>query len=368
MRWGDISMRTRVVSQAFVLLALIGGVGGSTKGHAEDVPRVSFAAMTQDEVDRFRDSLKNNVPLVSYPPKVSQQIDAHTEGLWSGTTTEVRTSIGEIVLRFRPSTEELLSRSITNENSSNALLQSVDIKVAYNIQDQHIEFVHSNPQYVSEVGGFKAKLKRKDHPTRVKMVVGQRESTMYVAVPPFSDPDAIWGLYVCPRTIHYQSVGRTGTRIMKIESSPYNLSEVKVTADAVGSANFEAPRGKVRAAVTLQLSPGLPESVNPTDLSISAVAEPKVSYRPKFPFDFTRFAPNSDMQQGLNMMVELQNRSGKIRRQNFSHVVSVHKSNEPSPVGVMVDGVRPASDSGDCYIVQVQKYSWKEYDKGEVDF
>lgn len=361
-------MRTRVVSHALALLALIGGVGSLQQVHADDVPRVSFPPMTQDEVDRFRDSLKNNVPLVSYPPKVSQRVDPHTEGLWSGTSTEVTTSIGEVVLRFRPSTEELLARSITNQNSSNALLESVDLKIAYNVHDQHVEFVHSHPQDAAEFGGFKAKVKRADHPTRVKMILGQREAGMYVAVPPFNDPGTIWGLYVCPRTIQYQSVGRTGTRIMKLESSPYNLSEVKITADAVGSASFEAPRGKVRAAVTLQLSEGLPESLTPTDLSISAVAEPKVRYRPKFPFDFTRFAPRNDMQEGLNMMVELQNRSGKIRRQNFSHVVSVHKSNEPSPVPVQVNGIRPTSDTGDCYILQVQKYSWKEYDSGDVNF
>ena len=363
-------MRTRGLSHLFISFALIGGIGmvNSGEGFADDVPRISFAPMTQDNLDRFRDSLKNSVPLVSYPPKGSQQIDPHTEGLWSGTSTEVSTSIVEVVLRFRPSTEELLARSITNENSSNALVESVDLKVAYNIHDQHVEFVHSHPQYAAEVGGFKAKVKRKDHPTRVKMITGQRDTSMYVAVPPFSDPATIWGLYVCPRTIQYQSVGRTGTRLMKLENSPYNLSEVKVIANAVGNATFEAPRGKVRAAVTLQLSQGLPESLSPTDLSISAVAEPKVTYRPKFPFDFTRFAPHTNLQEGLNMVVELQNRSGKIRRQNFSHVASVHRSNEPSPVPVTVDGIRPASDTGDCYVVQVQKYSWKEYDTGEVNF
>ncbi|MEN9846674.1 MAG: hypothetical protein RIS36_1821 [Pseudomonadota bacterium] len=361
-------MRTRVVFHALVILALIGEIGGLAQVRADDVPRVSFPPMTQDDVDRFRDSLKNNVPLVSYPPKVSQHVDPHTEGVWSGTSTEVTTSIGEVVLRFRPSTEELLTRSITNENSSKALLESVDLKIAYNAHDQYVGFVHSHPQIAAEVGGFKAKIKRDGHPTRVKMILGQREAGMYVAVPPFSDPGTLWGLYVCPRTIRYQAVGRTGTRIMRLEGSPYNLSEVKIMADAVGSATFEASRGKVRAVVTLQLSEGLPESLTPTDLSIATVAEPKVSYRPKFPFDFTRFAPRNDLQEGLNMMVELQNRSGKIRRQNFSHVVSVHKSNEPSPVPVQLNGIRPTSDAGDCYIVQAQKYSWKEYDKGEVNF
>jgi hypothetical protein len=356
-------MRTRLLSHVLVLFALVGAVEDVV---ADDVPRVSFPPMTQDEIDRFRDSLKNNVPLVSYPPRASQKVDTHTEGVWSGTSTEVTTSIGEVVLRFRPSTEELLARSITNQNSSNALAESVELKIAY--EDQHVVFVHSHPEDPRELGGFKAKVKRKDHPTRVKMILGQRDAGMYVAVPPFQDPAAIWGIYVCPRTIQSQSVGRTGTRVTRLESSPYNLSEVKVTADAVASATFEAPRGKVRAQVTLQVSPGLPESLTPTDLSVSAVAEPKVRYRPKFPFDFTRFAPHTDLQEGVAMVVELQNRSGKIRRQNFSHVVSVHKSTEPSPVSVQIHGIRPASDTGDCYIVQIQKYSWKEYDKGEVTF
>jgi hypothetical protein len=356
-------MRTRVLSHVLALSVL---VGIPASAHGDDIPRVSFPPMTQDEVDRFRDSLKNNVPLVSYPPNSSQQVDPHTEGLWSGTSTAVTTSIGEVVLRFRPSTEELLSRSITNENSSKALAESVDLKVSY--EEDNVVFVHSHPQDPREGSGFKAKVKRKDHPTRVKMILGQRDAGMYVAVPPFNDPTSIWGIYVCPRTIQTQSVGRTGTRVMRLESSPYNLSEVKVTAAAVGSATIEAPRGKVRGEVTLQLSPGLPESMSPIDLSVSAIAEPKVTYRPKSPFDFARFAPLSDMQQGVNMVVELQNRSGKIRRQNFSHVVSVHKSTEPSPVFVQINGNRPASDTGDCYIVQIQRYSWKEYGKGEVNF
>lgn len=348
------------------LVALVWGMTSVAPARAQDAQRVSFPPMTQDEIDRFRDSLKNNVPLVSYPPRVSQQVDANTEGVWSGSSTEVTTSIGEITLRFRPATEELVARSVTNENSTNALIGSVDLKVAY--EGQQVVFVHSHPKDPREVGGFKAKVKRKDHPTRVKMIIGQRETSMYVAVPPFNDPSTIWGVYVCPRTIQHQSVGRTGTRVMSLERSPYQLAEVKVTADAVGSANYEAPRGKVRAEVALELTSGLPESLTPNDRSISVVAEPRVRYRPKFPFDFTRFIPLSDMQQGLNVKVELQNRSGKIRRQNFSHVVSVHKSNEPSAVSVDVNGIRPGVDTGECFIVQIQKYSWKEYDKGEVNF
>ena len=334
--------------------------------HAQEVPRITFAPMTRDEVDRFRDSLKNNASLVSHPPRQSQHVDSNTEGVWSGSSTEVVTAIEEVVLRFRPSTEELLSRSITTENESKALLEYVDVKLSY--KEPHVVFVHSHPQDGREADGFEAKVKHKEVPTRVKMIIGKRDSSMYVAVPPFHNPEEMWGVYICPRIFKYQSVGRTGTRIMSLDASPYNLSEVKVVARAVGSAAFEASRGKVRAGITLQLSSDLPESMDSSDLSISAVAEPKVAYRPKFPFDFFRFAPQTDIQQGLNMVVELQNRAGKIRRQNFSHVVSVHKSNEPSPVSVKIGAVRPSADTGDCYIVQSQKYSWNEFAMGEVDF
>lgn len=344
--------------------AFVCGVVPFAKG--EDVPRVTFAPMTQDEVDRFRDALKNNASLVSVAPRQSQSADANAEGIWAGSTTDVVTAIGDVVLRFRPTTDELLARSVTTENESKALLEYVDLRVA--LKDEQVIFVHSHPQDGREVGGFKAKVKRKDHPTRVKMVLGQRESGMYVAIPPYNDPSQLWGLYICPRTIQYQSVGRTGTRVMKLESSPYNLSEIKIEASAAGSATYEAARGKVRAAITLQVSSELPESLNPQDVSTSSVAEPKVTYRPKYPFDFFRFAPHNDVQQGVNMVVELQNRAGRIRRQNYSHVVSVHKSHEPSPVPVLVNGIRPSSDSGDCYTLQIQKYSWKEYASGETGF
>lgn len=334
--------------------------------HGEDVPRATFAPMTQDEIDRFRDSLKNNTPLISQSPRSSQNVDAHTQGVWAGSSSEVVTGIQEVVLRFRPATEDVLARSITNENESKALLAHVDLTLSY--RDQEVIFVHSHPQDGREIGGFKAKVKRSDQPTRVKMIMGQRESNMYVAIPPYQDPSQLWGLYVCPRNIVYHSVGRTGTRILKLEPSVYNLTEVKVTASAQGTAEYEASRGKVRAAVTLQVSSELPESSDVQDVSISSVAEPKVTYRPTSPFDFFRFAPHNDVQQGLTMVVELQNRSGRIRRQNFSHVVSVHKSPEPSPVQTSVNNTKPNTDTGDCYVVQVQRYSWMEYDKREADF
>jgi hypothetical protein len=339
--------------------------------HGQETPRIQFPPMTREEVERFRDSLKNSVALVSRSPRQSERADSNTEGVWAGSKTDVQTNIDEVVLRFRPSTGEALEPQVVDpsravEDKPKEPLEYVDVRLSY--KHPHVTFIHSHTQEGRESGGFAAKVVRRDISTRVRMIGGQRESSMYVAVPPFHNPGELWGVYVCPRSITRQSVGRTGTRVVSLSQSPYTLSEVKLSARAVGSATFEASRGKVKAGVSLQLSSDMPASVDTTDLSIAVVAEPRVLYRPKGPFDFFSFAPHSDIQQGVNMVVELQNRSGKIRRQNFSHVLSVHRSTEPSPVSVTVNGVRPASDAGECYIVQVQRYSWNEFSAGAVDF
>ena len=142
---------------AAVLLAIFGGPHSS---FAQDVPRITFPPMTQDDVDRFRDSLKNNVALVSHSPRQSERVDSNTEGVWAGSQADVQTNIEEVVLRFRPSTEEVLARSITTQNESKALLEYVDLKLSYKFPQ--VTFIHSHPQDGREVSGFEAKVIRKD--------------------------------------------------------------------------------------------------------------------------------------------------------------------------------------------------------------
>lgn len=363
-----MDMRRRLSLFQRLALVLTAFAGGSGCPHllAEEQARITYPPMSQDAIDRFRDSLKNGVPLVSIPPRVTEQPPSNIVGLWSGTQADVLTDIGEITLRFRPTTEALLARTTTSENASEGLLEHFDVRLSCNPQE--VRFLHSAPLDARDVGGFKAKIKGVDKVTRVKVIDGQRQSLLYIGIPWYKDAAEIWGVYICPRTTRYEDVGRTGTRVLHLEQSPYDLSEVSLSLIASGSATYEAARGKVRAAAKLELSSELPEAVTSWDESIASVAEPKVTYRPKFPFDFFRFAPNSDIQQGVNVVVELQNGVGRFRRQNTSHVLSIHKSNEPSPVPVVVKGMRPKRDSGDCYIVQVQKYSWFEYGQSSVSF
>lgn len=361
-------MRSRLsLVQRWVVSIAGFAVGGiATDARAEEPGSVTFPPMSQDAVDRFRDSLKNGVPLVSVAPRMTEQVSSTVSGLWSGTQTHVMTEFGEITLRFRPTTEALLARTTTSENSSEGLLEHFDVRLSSTPQE--IRFLHTAPIEARDAGGFKAKIKGVDKVTRVKVIEGQRESLMYLGIPWYKDAAELWGVYICPRSIRYEEVGRTGTRVLHLEQSPYQLSEVSLSLIASGGATYEAARGKVRAAAKIQVSSELPESLSSWDESIASVAEPKVTYRPKFSFDFFRFAPSSDIQQGVNVVVELQNRAGRFRRQNSSHVLSVHKSNEPSPVPVVVKGVRPQRDSGDCYIVQVQRYSWFEYGQSPVSF
>jgi hypothetical protein len=168
--------------------------------------------------------------------------------------------------------------------------------------------------------------------------------------------------------VRYKTVGHTGTRAIYLEKSPYDLSEVMFPLEASARTSFESSRGNVRAFIQMQPSSDMPETEVVKDEMISTAADPKLLYRPNRPFDFYRIAPLLDVQQGLNVVVELQNAAGFLRRQNFSHVVSVHRSNEPSPVSVKTSEGRAAGDAGDCYILQVQKYVWTEYDKTSVSF
>jgi hypothetical protein len=334
-----------------------------------DLPAVAtFPPMSQDEVDRFRDSLKNDVPLDLVPPISSQVVDNNISGIWAGTRTEVKSSVGEVILRFRPSMDELLSRSTTTEDQSKALLNHFDLRLSLVELKRELTFIHSNAENPKEAKGFVARVGGADGFTLSRLIQGQRESSLYVAIPPVKDLSEGWGIYVCPRLVQYKAVGRTGTRALSLEKSPYDLSEMNFPIEVAARTSFESSRDSVRALIQMQPSSEMPETDVPKDQMISTTADPRLTYRPQRPFDFYRVAPLLDVQQGVNVVVELQNKTGNLRRQNFSHVVSVHKSNEPSPVTLKTSSGRPAGDSGDCYIVKVQKYVWTQYEKTPVSF
>ncbi len=364
------SLSSRNIAIRVFLTGLLGGcvIAYGAQARAELPAVATFDPMNRDEIDRFRDSLKNNIPLNFASPKKSQTVESHLSGVWAGSKTTVSSEVGEITLRFRPNMDELLSRSTTKEDQSKALLNTVDLKLSLFELTRELTFSHSNAELSKEARGFRAKIGKEDGITLSWLVKGQRESSLYVAIPSVRNLEEGWGVFVCPRALRYKTVGSTGTRALYLEKSPYELSEVMFPLEVSARTSFESSRGNVRAYLQMQPSSDMPETQVAKDEMISTVADPKLIYRPQRPFDFYRIAPLADVQQGLNVVVELQNAAGYLRRQNFSHVVSVHKSNEPSPVSVKTGEGRPAGDSGDCYIVQLQKYVWTEYDKTPVSF
>ena len=359
----------KLASRAF-LTALLGAcaIAHGAQARAELPAVATFDPMTKDEIDRFRDSLKNHIPLNFVSPKKSQTVETHLSGIWAGSKTTVSSEVGEITLRFRPNMDELLSRSTTTEDQSKALLNIVDLKLSLLEVPRELTFIHSNAELSKEARGFRTKIGKEDGITISKLIKGQRESSLYIGIPSVRHLEEGWAVFVCPRSVRYKMAGKTGTRALYFEKSPYELSEVMFSLEASARTSFESSRGNVRASLQMQPSSDMPETDMAKDEMISTAADPKLIYRPQRPFDFFRFAPLSDVQQGLNVVVELQNAVGYLRRQNFSQVVSVHKSNEPSPVSVKTADGRPAGDSGDCYIVQIQKYVWTEYDKTPVSF
>lgn len=336
------------------------------ESRAEPSPKAEFAPMSQEEVDRFRDSLKNGLHLTLVPPHASENVGLAPAGLFAGIQSEVFSSVGEIVLKFRPNMDELLSRSTTSDDQSKALLNSFEL--ALSIEKTKLKIVHSNTESSAEAAGFLAELVPRRPTTLKTMVKGQRESSLYIAIPPPKDLEVGWGIYVCPRNLRYQAIGRTGTRALYLEQSPYYLAEINFPIQGGGKTSYESSRGNVRAKVEIQPSSEMPETLPVKDEMVGNIADPKLSYRPTRPFDFFRFAPNTDVAQGLNILLEHQNKVGYLRRMNYSHVVSVHKSNEPSPISVSVGGLSPTSDAGDCYILQVQKYQWSSYSKSQASF
>jgi hypothetical protein len=364
-RCNERQLRLRVLG---IVLLGVCAIGYSAQARAELPTVATFDPMTKDEIDRFRDSLKNNVPLNFVSPKKSQTIETHLAGVWAGSKTTVSTQVGDITLRFRPNMDELLSRSTTTEDQSKALLNTFDLTFSLFELTRELTFIHSDAEIAKEAKGFKARIGKEDGITLSRLVRGQRESGLYLAIPPVRNLEEGWGVFVCPRVVRYKTVGHTGTRAIYLEKSPYDLSEVMFPLEASARTSFESSRGNVRAFIQMQPSSDMPETEVVKDEMISTAADPKLLYRPNRPFDFYRIAPLLDVQQGLNVVVELQNAAGFLRRQNFSHVVSVHRSNEPSPVSVKTSEGRAAGDAGDCYILQVQKYVWTEYDKTSVSF
>lgn len=320
--------------------------------------------MTTDQIDQFVDALRSNIPLAIRPMDESQQVDSDLAGLWAGSKTKVESSMGPLVLRFRPKTEVLLALGEDGGVAEKTVLDHFEATISMKGGRVLVEHSHYNDR--RDAGGMLARIDRFKDPTRSAFIQGQKQSGFYVSVPTARDPMSSWGFMLCPRDLSVEFAG--GSRSISLKPSPYELYEVMSTADMSVQSTLATAGQKGRVTVQLFSSPGLPEPKSQRDEAVSTVPTGALLYSPATPFDYYRFAPATDAQVGLVALVEMQNKVGYIRRQYFSHQRLIHKTDEPSPVKLVIGRTAVRSDLGDCYMVFEERHSWMTYDKKPATF
>lgn len=329
-------------------------------------PPLELEPLSREQIDIFFDSLRASSPYTPPPVQLSQKVDAMTSGIWSGTIFEPEAEVTDIALRFRPSIEERLKRAESGASTSQ-IAELVDLTIR--LAPKGIQFTHSMAKDPLMVKGFLSPLKLDARGiTRTAFVRGAQDSGMYLSVPPMLSMEAAenWGVLICPRTAQIVKSKSTGQMQLEFSSSPYELSEVKMTMVANASGRLPTLNSKERLKMRISTTEHVPPALVPEDEEIAVSPSLQVAYHPSTPPDFFRFAPHADSQQGIRIMSETENQAGHIRRAYFATTLYIQKLLEPSPVSVVVNGARVARDEGACYIVQRRKTRWAEYDRVAV--
>lgn len=353
------SITLKLVALAAVILV------APLRAQSEDAQDPLFAPLGVPQIDDFIDAIRSNVRLNTPPQHVTQAVDGDIAGIWAGSKSKVESLFGDLTLRFRPKTEALLSSGSPGEPAGSKFLDWFDLKVS--VQEGRMFIEHSAVAGRRDAARLVTRFDREKDPTRLAFIPGQKGSGVYIAVPIAKSPATNWGIFVCPREASGLEKGGSGTGF-ELSPSSYELSEASFSAQASADGTMATSGPKGRIKVVMNVSKGLPQPKVPVDEAVSILPNARVLYVPDTAFDFYRVAPFSDVQQGIVSMIEMQNRAGYIRRQFFSHQRLIHKSDEPTPVKLVVNRRQLTNDRGECYIVIEQSYSWMEYDKQPASF
>lgn len=327
------------------------------------VSSLAIAPLSREQIDIFFDSLRASSPFTPPPIQSSQRVDPAISGIWSGAVFDPEGEISDIVLRFRPSIDERLKRAESGKSTAQ-LAEHVDVSMR--LGPKGLQFAHSMAKDPLMSSGFLSPLKLDARSkTRTAFVRGAQDSGMYLSVPPMLSPEAAesWAVLICPRAAEVVKNKTTGALQLELTSSPYELSEVKMSMISNASARVPTLNTKERLKMRIETTEHVPASVVAEDEEFSVSPSLQVSYHPISTPDFFRFAPNVSTQQGLRITSETENPAGHIRRAYFTTMLYIQRLNEPSPVSVIINGTRVGRDEGACYVVQRRKSRWAEYDK-----
>lgn len=326
--------------------------------------QAEFPPITRSAMDYFFDKLRAGGHFNPPPLRASQIVPRNTVGIWAGVRTSVVSSVGVITLRFRPTDDARLARAENNTNLPK-LAESFDVQ----LEHKGREFVirHSLAQDSRTRRGLVVGLDSvKLSPVLTEFVKAYRDAGMYFAWPPVLRESAenAWSLLICPRTPKFVQKRRSEQAQLELHHSPYELREIHFELTATVNARIPPTDRPERISVVLVPSGKLPQAGQNQDEVISLSPNLEVPYRPLSSFEFIKIPPLvGHVQEGMLARIETENPAGYIRRQHHSHVIYVHRFQEPSPVSVIIGDKRVLRDEGSCYVVSEQRSVWNEYDR-----
>ncbi|MFN5062017.1 MAG: hypothetical protein ACK5GN_04155 [Pseudomonadota bacterium] len=326
--------------------------------------RVAFPPLSRAAIDALFDSLRSGGSFAIPGIKQSQQVPNNIAGIWAGVRSGVESTVGVITLRFRPSDEARLSQ-VDSSRSTPMYAESFDVE----LELKDAEFLIRHQLAANKLArlGLRVDLGLlKANRVLTEFVKGYRDAGMYFAWPPLVRQTAhnAWALLICPRTPQFVQRRRNEDARLELQRSPYQLHEVHFSISASAQARIPPTDKPERVAVRLLPSGNLPAAEQNNDEVLSLSPQVEVPYRAAKPFGSMKLPlVEGSLQEGILVRTVTENPAGYVRRQYFSHVVYVHRLNEPSPVPVIIGEHRAARDEGDCYIVAVQRSTWNEYDR-----
>jgi hypothetical protein len=329
---------------------------------------VEFPPLTRDSIDYLFDSLRSGSLYDAPQPFSSQVVSPNIAGIWAGTKFSLDSDFGVITLRFKPTDQDRLDRAAAGSKLP-ALTDSFDVELEFSGGKFQIRHLAAENKLARAGLAVKISEGKANRPL-IEFVKGFGDSGAYFAWPPVSRQqfDKTWSLLICPRRPVY--VRESGDKYIRLEllRSPYELRDIYFSMSSSVSASMSPGEKAERMSVKLLPTANLPRTTANQDEVVSLAPRIHMPYRPVSEFKFFRLPPLSgQVVEGIWAKIETQNPAGYIRRQYQSHVLYVHKFDEPSPVPVIIGDYRAARDVGACYIISSQRAVWNEYDRKRQD-
>jgi hypothetical protein len=327
--------------------------------------RVYFPPLPRDRIDYLFDKLRSGGVYTPQPIRRSQDVPANVSGIWAGVRSSLESKIPSIVLRFRPTHEARLQRARPGVRLV-PLAEYFDIElrwrtdVEFTIRHQFAEDRRAQIGLSVKVGEVTP------NQVMTEFVRGYRDAGVYLSWPQ-SIVESIkpgWSLFICPRTPKIVQAKVTEQPKLFLQPSSYELSEVNFSISGLAQARMAPTDRAERIDISLFSSETLPQALRNSDSAESLYPRLEVPYVAGSNFDFFNFPLiEGSLQTGLLARIVNRNPARHVRRQYHSHVVSIQRLNEPSPVSVYINEYKAAKDEGLCYVVSEQRAVWNEYDR-----